>query len=138
MFDTLRLGALAIALTTLVACEPVSNPNTLPGMAMADAGTAAGLFRSVCVHNRNDMSAVPVTLGSMNVERDPASDIYYHQTYDLSFKVTPRKNFAICSMVWRPASGNTANEIAIQTVAPDATVRPPTNGLSSTAITGQL
>lgn len=132
------LGALA-ALAMLAACDVPApgGPDVIAGSVRPAPGVAAGLFQAVCVDNQLDLSAAPATLAGLPFTRNTVEDIYYHDSLNLSFKITPRGDAsAICSMVWAPNQPAASYQQALRQVAPDHLFLDPENGLYSAGILG--
>lgn len=124
------------AVAALAACEAPSSPTVLAGSQPVPAANAAGLFNQVCVANQFDLDGAKATIATMAFTRNSAQDIYYSNTLNLSFKITPTSGGAICSMVWASHDSPARNAATIAAVAPDAQFRDGENGLLSTAILG--
>jgi len=125
-----------VAVLGLAACEPPSAPNAYAGEASVPAANAGGLFQQVCVVNQNQLAEAPKVLGQLPFTRNSTEDIYYHNTFNLSFKLTSQPAGAICSMVWSSTDNAGTNRATILSVAPGAVFRDVNNGLLTSAIIG--
>lgn len=128
----------AVAGLGLAACEPPSSPNAFAGETSAPAANAGGLFQQVCVANQNQLAEAPKLLAQLPFTRNSTEDIYYHNTFNLSFKLTAQPAGALCSMVWSSPNDAGTNRATILSVAPGAVFRDVDNGLLSSAIIGAL
>ena len=103
------LGLLALAL--LVGCAsgssetsgaaadiPVSR-DAGPGATLPDGVMAAQLFRQVCVATDARHGAMLREIAKLPFVQDPESEIYYHQTLNLSFKARRIDGLEACSFV---------------------------------------
>lgn len=127
-----RLAALALALTTLAACEaPTQSGYTGVGTPIATS-RAAGYFQTVCVNNGADLSAARQTLAGLPVILNPQDDIYYSTEHLISFKITPVSRFeSVCSMVWDPIESEARSMAVLRGLDPTAQLRDNEDGTIS-------
>ena len=125
-----------VAVLGLAACEPPSAPNAYAGETSVPAANAGGLFQQVCVANQNQLAEAPMVLAQLPFTRNSTEDIYYHNTFNLSFKLAAQPAGSRCSMVWASTDSAGTNRATILSVAPGAVFRDVNNGLLTSAIIG--
>lgn len=102
--------------------KPKTSVNAGPGSRPATRNSAVALFTDVCVATAPTFADAPAVLAKKPVLQNANTGTYYHQTYDMSVKITPSG----CSIV---AGGNfkAGDLAALQSAAPGAQTRPMTN-----------
>ncbi|MBL4812350.1 MAG: hypothetical protein JKX69_08360 [Rhodobacteraceae bacterium] len=83
--------------------------------APASAATAARLFQQICIDNRADLSRSLPQLNAPPFVLNTFEAIYYNQSVNLSFKITPLAGTpgGICSMIWGNDQSDSSNRSAI-------------------------
>jgi len=70
-----------------------------PGSVPVDLLTATTLFQRVCVDTAPGFQTAPQAISGLPFTYNTRSEIYYHDTLNLSFKLVPSPRGTICSMV---------------------------------------
>ncbi|MFQ6547659.1 hypothetical protein AADZ90_006850 [Aestuariibius sp. 2305UL40-4] len=121
---SIALSVLALA----TACAPAGPTMTTSatfqgGDRPISAVSAARLFQSVCVANRNNLSAIPAALAQSTFILNTSENVYYHVDYDLSFALVASSPNPICSFVWASPEPVSVNQAALASVAPGGQFR---------------
>ncbi len=98
--------------------QSVAENSVNVGETPAPVAVASVLFTKVCVETLPSFANAQKHLKAPEFEQNPSTGIYYHQKYDLSFKLQRSKKQIACSMVF--ASTDDPLQLAMATTLPAA------------------